>query len=57
MKSMSEGGVVGDDNELLDHVAQELLDGLAKKDKSLVLEALRALILNIQDEDKEQDSE
>ena len=52
---MAEGGEVDDDTELMDHVVDELMEAFEKKDKGLLMEALRALILHIQDEDQKQD--
>jgi hypothetical protein len=46
---------MNDENDLLDFVASEFLEGIEKKDKSMVIDALRALVLHIQDEDSEQD--
>src|SRR5271170_3732870 len=45
-----------DDGGLMDSVAGELLEGLEKKDKQMVLDALTALVLHIQDMDKDQDT-
>lgn len=55
---MADGGEPdesSDSDQLMDSVAQELLEGLEKKDKQMVLDALTALVLHIQDMDKEQD--
>lgn len=46
---------MGDD--LMDQVADELLTAFQTKDKKMLIEALRALILHIEDEDENQDSE
>jgi hypothetical protein len=46
-----------DKDMMLDSVAEELLHGLETKDKQMVLDALTALVLHIQDEDAEQDNE
>lgn len=46
---------MNDDSGLLGHVIDELMSGLEKKDKALVIEALKAAILHIHDEDNEQD--
>lgn len=43
------------DDELMGHVADELLEAFEKKDRELLMDALRALVLQIQDEDREQD--
>jgi hypothetical protein len=56
-KHMAEGGDVDEDAELISHVADEFMEAIEKKDKSLLLDALRALVLHIQDEDQEQDSQ
>ncbi len=45
------------DDALLDQVAEEFLKAIETKDKSLLREALGALVLHIQDEDREQDKE
>lgn len=42
------------DDELLGQVADELIEAFEKKDKALLVEALRALILHFGDEDLEQ---
>lgn len=56
----SGGGVieknVGDD-ALIDSVAQELMQAIEKKDVKGFRSALEALVLHIQDMDKEQDGE
>ncbi len=41
--------------DLMDAVVDELFDALEKKDKGMLKEALKALVLQIQDEDREQD--
>ena|ERR1035437_6153178 len=46
-----------DDNDLIDQVAGELLQAIETKDKNLLIEALSALVLHIQDEDQESDSQ
>jgi hypothetical protein len=46
-----------DQDELMDSVAGELLEGLEKKDKQMVMDALTALVLHIGDMDKAQDSD
>lgn len=46
-----------DMNELMDQVASELLEGIEKKDKQMVRDALKALILHCMDEDEAQDSQ
>lgn len=42
-------------DDLLEQVAHELMEAIEKKDKALLIEALRALVLHIQDEDQKQD--
>lgn len=42
-------------DEILDAVADELLQAIEKKDKKMLLDALQALVLHIQDMDAEQD--
>jgi hypothetical protein len=44
-----------DDESLLNSVASELLDAIEKKNIKGLRDALKALVLHIQDEDKEQD--
>lgn len=44
-----------DMDSMLDSVAQEMLQAIEKKDHKMLLEALTALVLHIQDADKEQD--
>lgn len=44
-------------DELMDQVAAELLEGIEKKDKKMVMDALQALVLHIQDNDQEQDQQ
>lgn len=51
----AEGGEVEDNNSLLDGIAQEMLDAIDRKDHMKMLDAIKALVLNIQDEDREQD--
>lgn len=53
----AEGGEMEHDDmdEMMNQVAQELLEGIEKKDHKMVMDALTALVLHIQDEDKEQD--
>lgn len=46
-----------EDQELMSHVVDELMQAFEKKDKGLLMDALKALVLYIQDEDKEQDEE
>lgn len=41
--------------ELLNEVASELMEAIEKKDKKLLIDALTALVLHIQDMDKQQD--
>lgn len=45
----------GEDYSMLDAVAEDLLHAIAKKDKTLVKEALAALCEHLQKEDQEQD--
>ncbi len=55
---MAEGGEVEDyseDDQLLDSVAQEMLDAIDRKDHKAMLDALTALVTYIQQEDQEQD--
>ncbi len=56
-KHMAEGGEVDDDQELMSHVVDELMQAFETKDKGLLMDALKALVLHIQDEDQEQDQE
>jgi len=42
-------------DELLSQVVDELMEAFEKKDKQLLMDALKALILHIQEEDKETD--
>lgn len=46
-----------DMDEMMNQVAQELLEGIEKKDHKMVMDALTALVLHIQDQDQEQDSQ
>lgn len=46
-----------DMDEMMDQVAQELLEGIEKKDHKMVMDALTALVFHIQDADQEQDTE
>jgi hypothetical protein len=56
-KMMAEGGDTDDDDsQLMDQVCDEFMQAFEKKDKGLLMEALKALVLHIQDEDKEQDA-
>jgi hypothetical protein len=43
------------EDELIQHVASEFMEAFEKKDKALMLDALRALVLYIQDEDENED--
>jgi hypothetical protein len=45
------------ESDLMDQVVDELFQAIEKKDKALLREALKALVLHIQDEDAEQDEE
>lgn len=40
---------------ILDMVLDELLDAIAKKDKSLLLDAVRAIVLHVLEEEESQD--
>lgn len=42
---------------MLDQVAEEFLKAVETKDKKMMLEALEALVLHIQDMDEEQDQQ
>lgn len=53
IRTPDDGGAV----DLMDQVVDELWEALSKKDKAMFREALRALVLDIQDEDKRQDEE
>lgn len=44
------------EDELIDQVVDELMQGFETKDKGMIKEALRAFVLHIQDEDQEQDA-
>lgn len=60
-RHMAEGGEMDenmdqDQEMLMDQVASELLEGIEKKDKKMVMDAIKALVLHIQDEDEKQDS-
>jgi len=52
---MAEGGDV--DSDLIDMVTDEFFKAVETKDKALLKDALKALIMHIQDLDKEQDEE
>lgn len=52
---MADGGEV-EDSELMGHVFDELKWAFEKNDRALGMEALKALVLHIQDEDRKQDS-
>jgi len=45
----AEGGEIDDSKALLDGISQELLDSIDRKDCSKMLDAIRALVLNIED--------
>lgn len=45
------------ENDLMDQVADELLQAIETKNKTMLRDALKALVLHIQDEDAEQDQE
>lgn len=51
MRPSDDGGAV----DLMDSVVDEFWQAIEKKDKALFKDALRALVLQIQDEDKLQD--
>lgn len=58
--NMAEGGEADyeqENEQLIDSVAQEMLDAIDKKDHKLMLEALSALIMYIQEQDLKQDKE
>lgn len=44
-------------DDLMDQVASELLEAIEKKNPKMLRDALTALVLHIQDEDKQQDQE
>jgi hypothetical protein len=46
-----------DDQQILNQVVDELFEAFQSKNKELGMQALRALVLHIQDEDKKQDQE
>lgn len=46
-----------DSSIMLDMVADEFLTAIERKDKKLLCDALRALVMHVQDEDREQDQE
>lgn len=46
-----------DDQDLLSHVADEFLQAIEKKDHRMMIDALKALLLHIEQEDSEQDSQ
>lgn len=60
-KHMAEGGDMehdqeeADKKEMLEMVCKEMMDAIERKDHEMLLEALQALVLHIQDEDREQD--
>lgn len=53
LRAPDDGGAV----DLMDSVVDEFWQAIEKKDKALFKDALRALVLHIQDEDKSQDQE
>lgn len=53
MRASNDGST--SDDSLMDQVADEFLQAIEKKDKGLLRDALKALVLHIQDEDQEQD--
>jgi hypothetical protein len=54
----ADGGEAKSDHDmLLDSIAQEMLDAVSRKDHMKMLEAIKALVLNIQDMDEAQDAE
>lgn len=60
-RHMAEGGEMedmpeqDDKDQMLDDVASELCDGIERRDHKMVRDAIKALVLHIQDEDQEQD--
>ena len=54
---MAEGGEVDENDDLMPHIVDEFMKAFETKDKSLLMEALTALVLHIQDMDQEQDKE
>jgi len=56
-KHMAEGGEVEPEDDLMPHIVDEFMKAFETKDKSLLMEALTALVLHIQDMDQEQDKE
>lgn len=44
-------------DDLISQVWDELMSAIENKDKNMGIEALRALVLHIQDEDRKQDQE
>ena len=55
---MAQGGeVMSSDEELMHHVIDELFQAFDTKDKKLGMDALRALVLYIKDEDQKQETE
>lgn len=53
MRASSDGSTL--DSDLMDQVADEFLQAIEKKDKALLRDALKALVLQIQDDDKNED--
>ena len=45
-----------DDKDLLSQVADEFIQAIEKKDHGMMIDALKALIMHIQQEDQEPDS-
>lgn len=58
-RHMAEGGEIEDNgyDELLNMVAREMLDAIQNNDHNLMLEAIKALVSCIQEQDEEQDEE
>jgi hypothetical protein len=55
-KSYADGGEVGpDEDELLTQVAGEFMRAIKADDPKMLLEALKALVMNIQAQDETQD--
>lgn len=54
----AEGGMMEeqDTDDLISMVADEMLEAIDKKDANLLVEAIKALIIHIQQEDLEQDA-
>ena len=57
LQGLAEGGEIEHEADLSEHVAQEFLNAIDKKDHKSMLEAIKALISTIKEEDQEQDEE